>query len=449
MKEFQIAKKPSLSILQMIDSAYQSKYIDAQRRTALIHEYHTFIKEQIHIYKHHRSTSCSETEFIDITCACDYAAAHCSISSIEHYLIDHSIFDLCENGRKELKKDIQHLKEMHAQLCHSFFVFDNEWYQRVLHEQIPAYFALLDSYEGDFHVHHCKEDLDYPLLDGLPVFHDMYGSDGIDLLKEYMNRLLLEQHFCSRFSSELPEFLKHYRICKGVDPSLISINLFELVTNAWFVNRITNHTNSILLQQSDIKRLHHFSKQPEFHTKATQEITEQLHMIDPKLHTYIKKHQDIFLFEWKKFFQSDYDLLIYEKEQVDTIHLSSPQQETTDFLKHLETITHISAPQERIDYLHHMICNMHDLVDLLEHDILIDEEFNDYYQTLQPIELMALLKLCIPDISAFHIKSSIPQVLMEMETACAWQKTLHDYLTQCSSDAYKKMEELLFSLEID
>ncbi|MFR5078302.1 MAG: DUF6179 domain-containing protein [[Clostridium] innocuum] len=125
--------------------------------------------------------------------------------------------DACfERGLLVLQEKEQQTRNLLHQLRRNRLPFSNERYSSVLDEQIPHYLEQLSTYEGILYYSHTEEDLDYPLLDGIPLFHDMYHLHGMDLVLYYMERFALEHTFCEYFREELPEFIRRYEQQKGV-----------------------------------------------------------------------------------------------------------------------------------------------------------------------------------------------------------------------------------------
>ena len=119
-------------------------------------------------------------------------------------------------------------------------------------EQIPHYLEQLSTYEGILYYSHTTEDLDYPLVDGIPLFHDMYHLDGMDLVLYYMERFALEHTFCEYFREELPEFLRRYELQKGVTVEYLGLNLCELLWYQCFASLMLFQQPSLLLAEQDV-----------------------------------------------------------------------------------------------------------------------------------------------------------------------------------------------------
>ncbi|MCR0199782.1 DUF6179 domain-containing protein [[Clostridium] innocuum] len=115
--------------------------------------------------------------------------------------------DACfERGLLVLQDKEQQTRNLLNQLRRNRLPFCNERYNSVMDEQIPHYLGQLSTYEGILYYSHTTEDLDYPLVDGIPLFHDMYHLDGMDLVLYYMDALHWSIPFANTFVKSCRNF---------------------------------------------------------------------------------------------------------------------------------------------------------------------------------------------------------------------------------------------------
>ena len=66
--------------------------------------------------------------------------------------------------------------------------FPNDFMKYLIKKEIPSILSAWNSYNFELYYSRIKEDLSYPLLDGLPVLHQMYDLKGSDLVFYYLKR---------------------------------------------------------------------------------------------------------------------------------------------------------------------------------------------------------------------------------------------------------------------
>ena len=76
-------------------------------------------------------------------------------------------------------------------------------------KQIPFFIQSVTGEDALFHYCDISVDWDYPLIDGIPLYHDMYHLRGTDLILYYLKRLREENYFCSLFN-DLEMFIEDY-----------------------------------------------------------------------------------------------------------------------------------------------------------------------------------------------------------------------------------------------
>lgn len=204
---------------------------------------------------HKQSTSLSMADHKRILNTISYVVLQ-GLEEMEERSLQELEIDACfERGLLVLQNKEQQTRNLLNQLRRNRLPFCNERYNSVMDEQIPHYLEQLSTYEGILYYSHTTEDLDYPLVDGIPLFHDMYHLDGMDLVLYYMERFALEHTFCEYFREELPEFLRRYEQQKGVTVEYLGLNLCELLWYQCFASLMLFQQPSLLLAEQDVKRL--------------------------------------------------------------------------------------------------------------------------------------------------------------------------------------------------
>ena len=173
----------------------------------------SLVKELVCRYNHNQSTSISLEDFKHILDTIDY-------------ILEHG--ETFDEGIQSIQSDIKEIQRIYKSI--QLLPINNEKYLNVLKKQIPFFIQSVTGEDALFHYCDISVDLDYPLIDGIPLYHDMYHLRGTDLVLYYLKRLSEENHFCSLFD-DLETFIEDYE--KTIKTSVydLQINFFELVVH--------------------------------------------------------------------------------------------------------------------------------------------------------------------------------------------------------------------------
>lgn len=254
------------SLYVLLQHAQEAGEITKKRREYLLKQCEQLAQELVLLLNHKQSTSLSMADHKRILNTISYVVLQ-GLEEMEERSLQELEIDACfERGLLVLQNKEQQTRNLLNQLRRNRLPFCNERYNSVMDEQIPHYLEQLSTYEGILYYSHTTEDLDYPLVDGIPLFHDMYHLDGMDLVLYYMERFALEHTFCEYFREELPEFLRRYEQQKGVTVEYLGLNLCELLWYQCFASLMLFQQPSLLLAEQDVKRLRALLEEVEKYT---------------------------------------------------------------------------------------------------------------------------------------------------------------------------------------
>lgn len=427
-------------MLDVLHYALEEHYIDANQAFQQTLAYQQLLYQQILYFNHKNSTSISTKNYQRLEKAIYYMICHASIAPIYTLVSTHTILALYDKGALRLRMEVTHLLQQLQHLQAKILPFSNERYEDVIFQQIPRYLSTLRQYEAPFTYYHISEDLDYPLIDGIPLFSHMYHRDGVDLVKEYMRRLNIEESFCSRFRSTIPSLMAQYELQKGIQIHDIHMNLFELLCHQCFANIILYEKESILLQAADIQALHTLLHTSSQLTIITKKVVNYIETLPQNIQSYIFTNKEIIIEEWRKFLHTDYALFIYEQAFSQQINVSLPGI-SDHFIMDMNSLCARSSIQEKLAYIKQHAISIYDMFDLLQHGIFYEEEYVLYFQTLSIMEHALILKLQVPHSNAFHIHSILDDILNEFDYEYEWQKAWKYYIQDMPSIIKEEIKE--------
>lgn len=348
----------------------------------------SIIKELVYRCNHNQSSSISLEDFKHILDTIDY-------------ILEHG--DTLEEGIQSIQSDIKEIQRIYESI--KILPIHNEKYLNVLEKQIPFFIQSVTGEDALFHYCDISVDLDYPLIDGIPLYHDMYHLRGTDLILYYLKRLSEENYFCSLFD-DLDTFIESYE--KTIKTSVydLQINFFELVVHQCIAHISIYHSPVLFIHdQKEVKDI--------------SSIVDSLNysMID--------------LFKDRIIASFDTIPIIYPQ---DTYQISF-NHEGADFYEVLNKFEY----SRDITLLRQL--SIYDLIDFLEQDILTEKEYITFFSHLTAIEIVSILKLILPELNTFLHEINRDDLINELDPSITYQEVLSHFITTEVLNTYHQYEK--------
>ena len=273
-----------------------------------------------------------------------------------HFIFEHG--QSYEEGVENIKRRMQECKDLYRSICSYGLEEYNAALYDVLKIQIPNIFQSWNERVCWCEMH---ENLDYPLVDGIPLLHDMYDLKGVDLVFYYLKRLKKEMDFVKKYKDELLEFVQ----CLDVYTQE-SWNMYSLVLYQSIANQVLKGKNTILLSKKDVE---------EFQNRNVDILC---YFFDG----YMKTYQDPLLNSFQLFYQKEYE---ESRIFVQDIHNDYNFNSMVEYLRTLSL-------EEKINYVLKENLGVHDLLDILNTDVFIETEYISFFKTLDMYSLALLYK---------------------------------------------------------
>lgn len=339
--------------------------------------------------------------------------------------------ELFNQGEDKIKEKVEKCKKLLQQVVENKLDTTNYSYADTIDHGIALFFK---KYDMRFASHETPGSIDYQLSnDEIKLF-------GVEYIDAYLNRISLENRFCSYFDAlEIENLLKSYN--KNFYHMLI--NIYEFV--------ITNYLGVVLIGKSG-RNLNITREERAYLKSRIKNLTEA-------------ELKSLFLIALERIFEElsieDKELIDYAKEtitklapqikaSIDTntlentfITISASEEnllryedgESLDnsiFKKITEEIGDCSKVEDKMKIIREDIHSLQDLVDVLGADCIFDEEFIYIFKALEDFELALLLKY-LPSNEAMDSHYGT-------ESDKDWHEKLRAYLDTLDA---KKKEELL------
>lgn len=441
------------SMLQFIDEAFQCCMITTEKVSELYLEIEKLTRTLVKYLNHGSSTSLSLKNYERITKSIDYLFIH-GFEELQYdynELSRRTISAIYHIGLNKVNDDVTDMLVLLDEIRKIQLPFPNNRYLSIINEQYPNYLKLFNSYEAIFNYHEIEEDLDYPLIDGLPLYHDMYHLQGTDLAFEYLKRFYIEARFCNYFKKDIKELLRCYEAIQGVEVEFLGMNLYELILNQVVGSYLLNQKRKLIFDRADIDEIKSKLLRVEnIEDEVYLMLLELAKLFDEALAEYIWKYRNHTYFSFKQFAFNEFQLLTYYPMAMNqNMILLDPPQSNQVFLRTLDYMQGLCDVKMKIKYLQSISISIYDVIDLLENEIFIEHEYALYYVTFSPTEIAVILKILNPTLTVFHHRETLNDAFYrEIDASQEWVYYFIQFLKSCSNEEKGEIECVLNQLQI-
>ncbi|MHC1683140.1 MAG: DUF6179 domain-containing protein [Clostridiaceae bacterium] len=314
---------------------------------------------------------------------------------------------------------------------------ENYAYIDTINYGIPLFFK---EYDSRFASHEAPGSIDYPL-----AFDEM-NLVGIEYIEDYLNKLILENKFCSYFDGEeIQVLLKGFnKDCKHM-----LINIFTLVlTNSLGCTLLGKEKESLDISRGDrvyLKSIMEKLSPVELEGlmfNAAEKLCVELLMEDKHLIDYIKITISKIVQEIRINVETntlDKIFITLSKSENKLIQYVDGNSVSNKMFRIItEEIRDCSNVEDKIKIIREEFHSLKDLTDVLSADCIFDDEFMEIFKVLDNFEIALLIKSALNDeaLGADYGTESEKQ----------WHKKLNIYLDELES--LKREEILSISQEI-
>lgn len=434
-----------LSILETLNVCRENHLITSNRYQELLIELKLLSKEFVLKFNHKKSSTISKKNYQRILDTISYHVNH-SMMEISKFKSE-SIRTFYSQGNLEVEKDIHEIKEIYNQLVISRLRVENDRYNSIIDEQIPRFLKSLDEYRGEFNRCHTDEDLDYPLIDGIPLDHDMYKVDGTDLVLYYLNRFKIENDFCNLFKLRIYDLVKQYEVCKDIEISLLNINLCELCLIQYVANR-TIQKIDLVLEENEVQNIRLLSHR---YRQRINEVYEEMKIQFGKdIVAYLELFKENIMRQFDLFYRDEIELLVYNKILDDKycVYLTDTK-DSVHFELLFNAIQSINTTKGKVEYMQTKQIGLFDILDLFDHEIFYDDEFSAYFLSCTNQQLALFVKIACPNAGKFNMKVEFNKSFYDdFNLSVAWQMYLAKTLQSIHESDRMEIEELVRKIRI-
>ena len=317
---------------------------------------------------------------------------------IDHYEPNDQMINVemrYEKGLENLENQLTKLQTAFIKMKNDLISFNNFKYLDVMTNQFVGFFA---TYDLIYRAHICPYDLDYPLIDGMPLEHHMYHLNGLDLVEEYFKRLSIEHQFIRLFSKKvIDDFLETYQQQKKCPIASLGLNLCEIVVIQYMFYLLVNDGYGLSISQPDYQKI--ITKIDTYQT-IDDLIKQCLFLLNRQL-----KDEKMYLYLLKvlPFFKAQLNIAINNKSFKQLIIIdqdlkaerlvfkASQLLSDNDFNDLKKQLDDTSLIESRITLIKDRNLSINDLIDLLNILFWTDDEYVIFFKSLDIMTIAILI----------------------------------------------------------
>lgn len=365
------------------------------------------------------------------------------------YLKTNNIEHIYNEGLKLVKLCVDETNQLYQKIADNKLNVSLDAYHTTIDEALPEFFA---TYDPIFSAQDTITSMDYPLL------FDDTEIEGIYYIKQYLEKLAMEDCFCSLFSSNSVEkLLTNYGQVYCIDYRETLFNLFEvLLTNSIFSVLIGNSANDLSISPSQFELLKQkFNGLPQTDyssliSQAIEILIQDLNINQPALNNYIWRYPSLLMPRFCHALEHNnlMNVIILDRQETQPVAIKWDQGNNMgdeDFRLMVDQILECSDGAEKAALINSNIHSLRDFIDVLEADCLFDDEYTALFNTLGSLELSILARIVFTEeLRTGGINYSLGSA-EEKQLEMPWQAEFVRYWQRLSSEKIRDIEYHIFS----
>ncbi|OPY56331.1 MAG: hypothetical protein A4E55_02158 [Pelotomaculum sp. PtaU1.Bin035] len=367
------------------------------------------------------------------------------------FLKTHSVEDIYKKGFALVVSCLDETTALYREVKEKKLNIPVKAYHSTIDEALPEFFK---SYDAVFKAHDTMASMDYPLL-----LDDMRVK-GIFYIKQYLEKLEIENQFCSLFADkDIGKLLANYGGVYRIDYRETLINVFEiLITNSIFsvlcsseADRLNISLNISIykykLLLDKVKGLNH-CQCSSLITKGVEALIKDLRIEQPKFMAYIWNTLPVLMSRFLSALEHDClaNVVILDNEenrQYDIIFDEGKSMDNHSFRVVTERIMECVDPAEKTAIITSSIHSLGDFIDLLEANCLFKDEFSALFNALGDIELSILARIVFMEEIRSEPTSFSVRNAGEKPAERQWQTEYIRYLLGLSAGRLRSIEQYI------
>lgn len=445
---------PSDYLLSLLDEACQSKHISEADLQNFQVQIMDVLKDMIIRYTSGESSSVpvetaqnllmSALFCMDVFCMSFPTPEHC-LSELQTI----SMKVVYEKGLALVRSMVDETKQLFKGIRSSKISTPLVAYNSTINYSIPYFFT---HYDATFNAHETTADIDYPLA------YDDMDARGILYIKQYLEKLKIENQFCKLFAeNNIDKLLENYGKIYRIDYPEFLLNIFEIVlTNSVFSVMLGKDARNLAIFESQLKLLNRKLSQldimeiPSALKTAMDILIDELGITSPQMRAYIHQCENGFVPRLMNSLKQD-----SLKQLIIPVVIDEPKSkilvelgETMDndvFRVLVGDVLECADSTEKANLILSKVKSLIDFTDILNADCLFDDEYLTLFELLGDMEISVLARIIFSDElrdspDSFSLSDTIASV---PESETEWINQLIRFLHLISEKRRAAIERLL------
>jgi hypothetical protein len=287
---------------------------------------------------------------------------------------------------------------------------------------------------------------------------DDMSIQGVFYIKQYLEKLQLEDQFCRLFAPEdINQLLYIYGRVYRINYSEALINVFEIVLNNAIYSVLSGNSEvKLRISQEQFEHLQQkFMGLDHSHTIALIEdaieiLIKQLGIDQPRPQDYIRKFKSVFLSRFINglTYNCLENVILIDKEQTQNFDIVFDEGNRLDdesFRLVVDDIMDCTFTKRKTDIVRSSIHSLGDFIDILEADCFFGDEFYDLFNSLGDMELSVLARIVFIEEIRSNLMSFSLASPGEKAEAMEWQVEFCNFLQSLSADRIESIETYIKS----
>lgn len=438
-------------ILELLARGQQSRVLSASDVQKIQSEILILLQDKIRQYNHSESSSVrvDTAEYIlrSILYTLDtYLIAYPDLQrlSLLKYSSVNSIYQL---GLEVLEEQLNESRHLYRQVTMSRLDHGTFAYESTIEQAIPEFFS---NYDLAFGAHDTITSIDYP------VYCDDCSVSGIRYIKQYLQKLELENRFCLAFSpSSVERLLQMSGHIYGIDYRDTLANISEIIlTNSIFALLAGAYPGGLNVSVLQFKILRDMLQ-----SLQEQAIHELIDRAQAELFRHLGLSEKRFISYYAGLPNKLTPRIIKARENNSLANIivvnpvppnkaaqqffQGPKLDSMAFRMLVEQLLQCSDCSVKINLIRSRVKSLDDFLDILEADCLEGEDYRALFQNLGDLELSFLLRTVLPEATMCQDFAQIVVSLDAYGQLDGWRTILKQVLTELPAEQYKAVEKFI------
>lgn len=363
-------------------------------------------------------------------------------------LLHGDLREIYKQGLDTLELNLIASRDLYAETLKTKLAIPNDAYHSTI-EELQDFFK---AYDILYNAQDATANIDYPLL-----FDDM-DIEGVFYIKQYLEKLNLENRICSFYPiRDINQLLVNYSRVYRINTRETLINILEIViSNAVFSILAGNRGSQLNISSEQFEHLNQrlsrfdHSRFADLLSEAIEILIVDLQIEAPAAKEYIRRFHAVLFPRFINALDNNslYNLIIVNAKATQQFDIMFDEGNSLDdehFRQVVEKIMDCANAEDKASIIRSEIQSLGDFIDILEAECLFAEEYHVLFNHLGDMELSILARIVFIDDIRTNLMNFSLQNPEEKPSEPDWQAVFCEYVQQLSPERIETIEDYIKS----